>query len=36
MKDEGFNQGYQSVPVDWSIGSERKKQFFELLKNMTR
>ncbi|HKH62731.1 MAG TPA: hypothetical protein VKA49_17935 [Flavitalea sp.] len=36
MKDEGLNQGYQSLPVDWSIGSERKKQFFELLKKMTQ
>jgi len=35
MKDEGFNDGYQSVPVDWSINSERKKQFFALLKEIT-
>ena len=32
MKGEGFEQGYQSVPVDWSIGSERKRRFFEALK----
>ncbi len=32
---ESFENGYQSVPVDWSINSERKKQFFELLKRIT-
>jgi hypothetical protein len=36
MKDEGFSEGYQSVPVDWGINSERKKQFFELLKIITK
>ncbi|WP_339880436.1 hypothetical protein [uncultured Algoriphagus sp.] len=35
MKDEGFEDGYQSVPVDWGINSERKKGFFELLKEIT-
>ena len=35
MKGEGFAQGYQSVPVDWSISSERKKAFFKLLKDVT-
>jgi hypothetical protein len=35
MKDEPFEDGYQSVPVDWSINSERKKQFFTLLKEIT-
>ena len=35
MKDEGFEQGYQSVPVDWGISSERKKGFFRLLKEIT-
>jgi len=35
MKDEGFEQGYQSVPVDWGINSERKKGFFNLLKEIT-
>jgi hypothetical protein len=34
-KDEGFNEGYQSVPVNWRISSERKKGFFLLLKEMT-
>ena len=36
MKDEKFEDGYQSVPVDWSINSERKKGFFGLLKRMTQ
>ena len=35
MKDEPFEDGYQSVPVDWGINSQRKKEFFELLKKMT-
>lgn len=35
MNDEGFEQGYQSVPVDWSISSARKKGFFKLLKDVT-
>jgi hypothetical protein len=35
MKDEGFEQGYQSVPTDWGINSERKRGFFRLLKEVT-
>ncbi|WP_266367186.1 hypothetical protein [Tellurirhabdus rosea] len=35
MKDEGYNDGYQSVPVNWQISSPRKKAFFDLLKEMT-
>jgi hypothetical protein len=35
MKDETFVEGYQSVPVDWGINSERKIQFFNLLKEIT-
>jgi hypothetical protein len=35
MKDEGLAEGYQSVPVDWSIGSERKKGFFRLVAEMS-
>jgi hypothetical protein len=35
MKDETFADGYQSVPVDWGINSMRKKQFFNLLKDIT-
>jgi hypothetical protein len=36
MKDEGFAEGYQSMPADWGINSERKKGFFSLLKQMTK
>jgi hypothetical protein len=35
MKDEGFDEGYQSVPVNWGISSERKKGFFRLVAEMT-
>jgi hypothetical protein len=35
MDGEGFKQGYQSVPVDWSIGSDRKKGFFDKVKEIT-
>lgn len=35
MKDEGFEAGYQSVPVDWGINSQRKKDFFAKLKEVT-
>jgi hypothetical protein len=35
MKNETFADGYQSVPVDWGINSERKIQFFNLLKEIT-
>ncbi len=35
MKDEPYEAGYQSVPVDWGINSERKKGFFILLKEIT-
>ena len=31
MGGEGYESGYQSVPVDWGINSERKKAFFHLL-----
>jgi hypothetical protein len=30
-----LKEGYQSVPVDWGINSERKKGFFNLLKEVT-
>lgn len=32
---ESFLEGYQSVPVDWSINSRRKKAFFEKLAEIT-
>jgi len=35
MKDEGYENGFQSVPVDWGITSERKKAFFGKLKEIT-
>ena len=28
-------EGYQTVPVDWGIHSERKKAFFEKIKEIT-
>jgi hypothetical protein len=35
QKGESFEDGYQSVPVDWSIGSPRKTGFFKLLAEIT-
>jgi len=35
MKDEGFDDGYQSVPVNWGLSSERKRGFFKLAKGIT-
>ncbi|MEJ7769158.1 MAG: cellulase family glycosylhydrolase [Chitinophagaceae bacterium] len=35
MKDEGFNDGYQSIPVNWGISSPRKKAFFDKLEEIT-
>jgi len=35
MPGEGFDEGYQSVPVNWGITSRRKKAFFGLLKEIT-
>jgi hypothetical protein len=32
---ESFDEGYQSVPVNWSISSERKRGFFKLLSEIT-
>jgi hypothetical protein len=32
---EGFDEGYQSVPVNWGISSARKRGFFGLLQEMT-
>lgn len=34
-KGEGFDEGYQSVPVNWGISSERKRSFFDLLSEIT-
>jgi hypothetical protein len=35
MAGEDFREGYQSVPVDWTTSSERKKGFYELLARIT-
>jgi hypothetical protein len=35
MEGEGFNEGYQSVPVNWGISSTRKKGFFDLVRRIT-
>jgi hypothetical protein len=35
MKGEGFDEGYQSVPVNWGISSSRKRGFFGLLDAIT-
>ncbi len=35
MKGEGFDEGYQSVPVNWKISSARKRGFFKLLSEIT-
>lgn len=35
MAGEGYEEGYQSVPVDWGINSHRKRGFFGLLKTVT-
>lgn len=35
MKGEGLEDGYQSVPVNWSISSPRKRGFFALLAEIT-
>jgi hypothetical protein len=35
MKGEGFNDGYQSVPVNWTISSPRKRGFFSIVREIT-
>ena len=35
MKGEGFAEGYQSIPADWTISSPRKAGFFRLLAEIT-
>jgi hypothetical protein len=34
-KGEGFEDGFQNVPADWSIDSPRKRAFFHLLAEVT-
>ncbi len=33
-KDDEFNEGFQSVPADWTIDSARKRAFFQLVSEM--
>ena len=35
MSRERFEDGFQSLPVDWTISSARKRAFFGLLKEIT-
>ncbi len=35
MAGERFDDGYQSVPVNWTISSLRKREFFALLSSVT-
>jgi len=35
MQSESFDDGYQSVPVNWGISSPRKKAFFDRLREIT-
>lgn len=35
FEGEGYESGFQSVPVDWKISSDRKKSFFNKLKEIT-
>jgi hypothetical protein len=35
MKNEGLAGGYQSVPVQWGLTSDRKRGFFRLLREIT-
>jgi hypothetical protein len=35
MKGEGFDEGFQSVPVNWGISSQRKQGFFRLAAEIT-
>jgi hypothetical protein len=32
---ESFDEGYQSVPVNWGISSTRKREFFRLVAEIT-
>lgn len=35
QQNESYDEGYQSVPVNWKTSSERKRGFFKLLSEMT-
>jgi len=34
-KDEEFGEGYQSMPIDWGVNTERKQAFFGLTRRIT-
>ncbi len=34
-RGEGFDEGYQSVPVNWGISSARKREFFQQVAEIT-
>ena len=36
LSARGFDEGYQSVPVNWGMSSARKKGFFELVSSMSQ
>ena len=36
MQGEGFDEGYQSVPVNWGISSERKTGLFQAAEGSDR
>lgn len=35
MAGEGYDEGHQSVPVNWGLSSDRKRGFFKLLAEIT-
>jgi hypothetical protein len=35
MRGEGYDEGYQSVPVNWGISSARKRGFFDAVSEIT-
>ncbi|HMP18394.1 MAG TPA: hypothetical protein PKD72_15320, partial [Gemmatales bacterium] len=35
MKGEGFEEGFQSMPVNWKLSSSRKRGFFQMLREVT-
>jgi hypothetical protein len=35
QKGEGYDEGFQSVPVNWGISSDRKRGFFGLMSTIT-
>jgi hypothetical protein len=36
MPGEAFDDGYQSIPVNWQISSPRKRAFFAKLREITK